>query len=118
MKRMMYITVLFFLFLSYAAQAQAESQNANLVRNQIVAEAKRGGYQLITPEELKKEYLKDSSAFLLVDTRQEWAYQMQHIKGASHIDFTPTWWNQYSPVTRSEMKKLLGPDKNKKVIFY
>jgi hypothetical protein len=43
---------------------------------------------------------------------------MQHIKGASHIDFSPTWWNQYSPVTRSEMKKLLGPDKNKKIVFY
>jgi hypothetical protein len=43
---------------------------------------------------------------------------MQHIKGALHIDFAPTWWNQYSPATRSEMKNLLGPDKNKKIIFY
>ena len=109
---------MFFLLLSFAAQAGAESQNGARVRNQIVTEAKKGGYQLITPEELEKEYLKDSAAFLLVDTRQEWAYQMQHIKGASHIDFTPTWWNQYSPVTRSEMKKLLGPDKNKKIVFY
>jgi hypothetical protein len=115
---MMYITVLFFLFLSYAAQVQAESQNADRVRGQIVNEARKGGYQLITPEELKKEYLKDPAAFLLVDTRQEWSYQMQHIQGALHIDFTPTWWNQYSPMTRSEMKKLLGPDKNKKGIFY
>ena len=118
MKRVMYITVLFFLFVSYAAQAQAESQNADRVRGQIVNEARKGGYQLITPEELKKEYLQDSAAFFLVDTRQEWAYQMQHIKGASHIDFSPTWWNQYSPVIRSEMKKLLGPDKSKKNIFY
>ncbi len=118
MKRIMYISLLFFLFLSFVAQAQAEIQNADRVRGQIVAEAGKGGYQLITPEELKKEYLKDSSAFLLVDTRQEWSYQMQHITGASHIDFSPTWWNQYSPMTRSEMKKLLGPDKNKKIIFY
>jgi hypothetical protein len=109
---------MFFLFLSFVAQAQAQSQNADRVRGQIVAEARKGGYQLITPEELKKEYLTDSAAFLLVDTRQEWSYQMQHIKGASHIDFAPTWWNQYSPMTRSEMKKLLGPDKNKKVVFY
>ena len=109
---------MFFLFLSFAAQAQAESQNADRARNKIVTEAKKGGYQLITPEELKKEYLKDPTAFLLVDTRQEWSYQMQHIKGALHIDFAPTWWNQYSPMMRSEMKKLLGPDKNKKIIFY
>lgn len=118
MKRIMYISFMFFLFTSYVAQVQAESLNEARVRNQIVAEAKKGGYQLITHEELKKEYLTDPAAFLLVDTRQEWAYQMQHIQGASHIDFTPTWWNQYSPMTRSEMKKLLGPDKNKKVVFY
>lgn len=121
MKKIVQISLMFFLFLSFVAQAQAEiqnAQNANRVRGQIVSEAKKGGYQLITPEELKKEYLTDSAAFLLVDTRQEWSYQMQHIKGASHIDFAPTWWNQYSPMTRSEMKTLLGPDKNKKVVFY
>ena len=118
MKRIIYVGILFLVFVSCVSLVQAEIQNADRVRGQIVAEAGKGGYQLITPEELKKEYLKDSSAFLLVDTRQEWSYQMQHIMGASHIDFSPTWWNQYSPMTRSEMKKLLGPDKNKKIIFY
>jgi predicted sulfurtransferase len=118
MKKIIYISFMFFLFTSYAAQAQSESQNAVRAGDKIVTEGRKGGYDLITPEELKKEYLKDPAAFFLVDTRQEWAYQMQHIKGAVHIDFTPTWWNQYSPVTRSEMKKLLGPDKNKKVVFY
>jgi len=118
MKRIMYINFMFFFFLSFIAQVQAESQSADRVRGRIVAEAKKGGYQLISPEELKKEYLTDPAAFLLVDTRQEWSYQMQHIQGASHIDFAPIWWNQYSPMTRSEMKKLLGPDKNKKVVFY
>jgi hypothetical protein len=118
MKRIICVGVLFLVFLSCISLAQAEIQNADRVRGQIVNEAMKGGYQLITPEELKREYLTDSAAFLLVDTRQEWSYQMQHIQGALHIDFAPTWWNQYSPMTRSEMKKLLGPDKNKKVIFY
>jgi len=118
MKKIRQISFIFFFFLSFAAQAHAESQNADRVRGPIVNEARKGGYQLITPEELKKEYLTDPAVFLLVDTRQEWSYQMQHIQGASHIDFAPTWWNQYSPMTRSEMKKLLGPDKNKKIIFY
>jgi hypothetical protein len=118
MKRMMYINFILFFILSFVAHVQAESQNADRVRGRIVNEAGKGGYQLITPEELKKEYLTDPAAFLLVDVRQEWSYQMQHIKGALHIDFAPIWWNQYSPTTRSEMKKLLGPDKNKKIIFY
>lgn len=116
MKKIMLISTLFFLFISCPVQGQFK--DGSDAYDKIVAEAKKGGYQLITPEELKKEYLTDPAAFLLVDTRQEWSYQMQHIQGASHIDFAPTWWNQYSPMTRSEMKKLLGPDKNKKVVFY
>lgn len=118
MKRILYIGVLLLLSMSYAGQALSDSQDAAPVWDKVVAEAKKGGYHLITPEELGKEYLQDPTAFLLVDTRQEWAYQMQHIKGALHLDFAPTWWNQYSPVTRSEMKGLLGPDKSKKVVFY
>jgi hypothetical protein len=114
----MYAGVLFLVFLSCVAPAQAESQNADRVRDQVVNEARKGGYQLITPEELKNEYLRDSTAFLLVDVRQEWSYQMQHIRGSLHIDFAPTWWNQYSPMMRSEIKKLLGPEKNKKIVFY
>jgi len=118
MKRITYISLLFFLFMIYAAQAQSEGQKSLRGWDKVVTEAQKGGYTLITPEKLKNEYLTDSAAFLLVDTRQEWAYQMQHIKGASHIDFVPTWWNQYSPMMRSDMKKLLGPDKDKKFVFY
>jgi len=118
MKKIVRISLMFFLFLSFAAQARAESQNEAFVQSQIADEAKKGGYQLISPDELKKEYLTDSAAFLLVDTRQEWSYQMQHIKGALHIDFAPIWWNQYSPMMRTEMKKTLGPDKDKKFVFY
>ncbi len=116
MKKIMLMSTLFFLFISCPVQGQLKGETD--AHDKIAAEARKGGYQLITPEELKKEYLTDPAAFLLVDTRQEWSYQMQHIQGASHIDFAPTWWNQYSPMTRSEMKKLLGPDKNKKVVFY
>jgi hypothetical protein len=118
MKRILYIAVLFLLFVSYVAHAESTGQNAVVTWDKVVAEAKKGEYQLITPDELKKEYLTDSAAFLLVDVRQEWSYQMQHIKGSLHIDFAPTWWNQYSPMMRSDIKKLLGPDKNKKIVFY
>ena len=118
MKRILYIGVLFLLFVNYAAHAQSTNQNTADARDKVFAEAKKGGYQLITPEELKDEYLKDAAAFLFVDVRQQWSYQMQHIKDSLHIDFAPTWWNQYSPMMRSDMKKLLGPDKEKKFVFY
>jgi len=118
MKKIVQISLMFFLFLSFAAQAQSETKNPANPWDNVVAEAKKGGYQLITPEDLKNKYLKDSTAFLLVDVRQEWSYQMQHIKGSLHIDFAPTWWNQYSPMMRSEIKKILGPEKNKTIVFY
>jgi len=115
MKRIIYTSVLFFLFTSCAAHAQSDNQND---WDKIVTEARKGGYNLITPEELEREYLKVDGSLFLVDTRQDWAYQMQHIKGSVYLPVTPNWWYQYSPAARSEMKKVLGPDKNKKVIFY
>ena len=118
MRKTLYFGFLFLLFASCSAQTYAETQNPANSWDKVVAEAKKGGYQLISPEELKNEYLKDPSSFSLVDVRQEWSYQMQHIKGALHIDFAPTWWNQYSPMMRSDMKKLLGPDRDKKFVFY
>jgi hypothetical protein len=118
MKRMVCIGFILLLFIRYASQVQSATQISSNARDNVVAEAKRGGYQLISPEELKEDYLKDPATFSLVDVRQEWSYQMQHIKGALHIDFAPTWWNQYSPMMRSEMKKLLGTDKGKKFVFY
>ncbi len=118
MKKQMYVGMLIILFFGYAAQAQSETQNPANALDKVVAEAKKGGYQLISPEELREEHLKDPASFSFVDVRQEWSYQMQHIKGALHIDFAPIWWNQHSPMMRSEMKKLLGPDKDKKFVFY
>lgn len=118
MKRMAHISFMLFLIMGYAAQAQPAIQNSSDAWENIVAEAIKGGYHLITPEELKEKYVTDPTSFSLVDVRQEWSYQMQHIRGALHIDFAPTWWNQYSPMMRSEMKKLLGPDKDKTFVFY
>lgn len=117
-KRIMHIILLFSLFMSSASFAQSEGQNTLHSANKVATEAKKGGYNLITPEEIKREYLQDPESLFLVDTRQEWAYRMQHIKGAAYLPVTPTWWYQYYPAARSEMKKVLGPDKNKKIIFY
>ena len=105
-----------FLVLSGTAHAATEPQAQALA--QVQAEAKRGSYQLITPETIKAQFLKNPASLFLVDTRQEWESQREHIKGAVNLPVTPTWWTQYSPWARSEMKKLLGPDKKRQVGFY
>ena len=104
------------LVLSGTAHAATEPQAQALA--QVQAEAKRGNYQLITPETINAQFLKNSASLFLVDTRQEWEYQREYIQDAVNLPVTPTWWTQYSPWTRSEMKKLLGPDKKRQVVFY
>ena len=84
---------------------------------QVQEEARKGNYRLIAPETIKSQFLKNPSSLLLVDTRQEWEYQREYIQNAVNLPVTRSWWTQYSPLARSEMKKLLGPDKEHHVVF-
>lgn len=82
----------------------------------VEAEARRGGYQLIGTEDLWEHYKKGFQNLLLVDTRQEWEYRAGHIKGAVNFPFEPTWHSQWSK--KGELGKFLGPDKNRFIVFY
>lgn len=104
------------LALSRPAYPGAELRTQQLA--QVQEEARRGNYKLITPESMREGYLKNSSSFLLVDTRQDWEYQQEHIQGAVNLPVTLSWWTQYSPWARAEMKKFLGPDKKRQAVFY
>lgn len=82
----------------------------------IVAEARRGGYQLIKTEELWERYSKSPERILLVDTRQEWEYRTGHIKGALNFSIEPTWLSRWRK--KGELKSFLGSDKNRFIVFY
>ncbi len=105
-----------FLALSRPAFAAAELQTQQLA--QVQEEAKRGNYQLIIPETIRDRFVKEPGSLFLVDTRQEWEYQQEHIQGAVNLPVNPTWWTQYSFSARAGMKKLLGPDKKREIVFY
>ena len=83
---------------------------------QVQAEADRGGYRLINTEELAKLYQQPPANFLLVDTRQDWEYRSGHIKGAVNFPMEPTWWSRWR--SQGRMASLLGPDKDRLVVFY
>jgi predicted sulfurtransferase len=104
------------LVLAGTAHATNEPQTQALA--QVQEEARKGNYRLIAPETIKAQFLKNPASLLLVDTRQEWEYQREYIQGAVNLPVTLSWWTQYSPWARSEMKKLLGPDKKRGVVFY
>jgi hypothetical protein len=82
----------------------------------VLAEAKAGGYKIITTEELSARYRKDAGGLLLVDTRQDWEYRTGHLKGAVIFPMEPTAWSRWRKA--QALATFLGPDKNRTVIFY
>jgi hypothetical protein len=82
----------------------------------VLAEAKAGGYKIITTEDLSDRYRKDAGGLLLVDTRQEWEYRTGHLKGAVIFPMEPTAWSRWRKAPALET--FLGPDKNRTIIFY
>lgn len=82
----------------------------------VQAEAKSGGYRIITTEELAKLCQKDPAGLFLVDTRQDWEYRTGHIRGAALFPMEPTWWSRWRKA--SDLEAFLGPDKDRMIVFY
>lgn len=82
----------------------------------VVQEATVGGYRLLTTQELRDLYEKNPPGLLLVDTRQDWEHRTGHITGSVNFPMEPTAWARWKK--RGEIETLLGPDKERTVVFY
>ncbi len=82
----------------------------------VLAEAKHGGYRIITTEELAERYREGGSSLLLVDTRQEWEYRTGHLKGAANFPMEPTSWSRWRKA--AALEHFLGPNNERTIIFY
>jgi 3-mercaptopyruvate sulfurtransferase SseA len=82
----------------------------------VLAEAKSGGYRIITTEDLAGWYHKNPAALLLIDTRQQWEYRSGHIAGALNFPMEPTWWSRWR--NADALKEFLGPDEDRIIVFY
>jgi 3-mercaptopyruvate sulfurtransferase SseA len=82
----------------------------------VVAEAEKGGYRLISTEELWQRYRDNRGSLLLVDTRQDWEYRSGRIQGAVNFPMEPTWLARWQK--KDDLEKLLGVEKDRTVIFY
>lgn len=85
-------------------------------REDVAAEAVRGGYRLIGTEELWGHYQEDREKPFLVDTRQDWEFRTGHIKGAVSFPMEPTWLSRLR--NRGALEAFLGPDRNRLIVFY
>jgi 3-mercaptopyruvate sulfurtransferase SseA len=84
--------------------------------NDVLIEARQGGYQIISTDELWERYEEGPDKLLLVDTRQEWEYRTGHIKGALNFPMEPTWISRWR--NKGVLEKFLGPDKERLLVFY
>jgi 3-mercaptopyruvate sulfurtransferase SseA len=82
----------------------------------VIAEAKAGGYKIITTEELRDRYQEEPSDLLMIDVRQEWEYRTGHIKGSLNFPMEPTWWARWRKA--DELEAFLGQDKQRDILFY
>lgn len=89
----------------------------------LVREVQRGGYDLATTQELK-QWIDDGQDMLIVDTMPyEASFKKQHVPGAVQFLFPipdmDEWdTNETAGKTQADFEKLLGPDKNKRIVIY
>lgn len=81
-------------------------------------EVERGGYKILTTEELKG-WIDQKKAMLIVDTMPyEASYKRQHVPGAVQMEFPIPEMTQLDDKTKAALEKLLGPDKERLIVFY
>ena len=81
-------------------------------------EVERGSYRIVTTQELKG-WLDQKKSVLIVDTMPyEASFKKQHIPGAVNLELPIPEMTKLDDKTKSALKTLLGPDKNRVIVFY
>ena len=102
---------------SLAAWGTKELDTEKIAVN-FAREVARGGYKFISAEELKK-WLDQKKDMLIVDTMPyEDSYKKQHIPGAVQIEFPIPELTQLDEKKKTDLEKLLGPNKDRLIVFY
>jgi thiosulfate/3-mercaptopyruvate sulfurtransferase len=84
----------------------------------LARETAKGGYDLVTAKELKG-WIDQKKAMLIVDTMPfEASYKKQHVASAVQIEFPIPEMTSIDDKTKDALVKLLGPDKDRVVVFY
>ncbi|MDP2834300.1 MAG: rhodanese-like domain-containing protein [Pseudomonadota bacterium] len=101
----------------------SKETDVEMVAIKLANEAVKGGYKLITIEEVKK-MLDAKEDFILVDAHPKWEYEMGYIDGARWFGFqsntVDNWEKDVTdgPRSQAEYLAVLGSDKNKKIVIY
>ncbi len=80
-------------------------------------EAKDNGYSVLRLSQVKS-LLNGTREVLLLDVRPHYEYAMGHLPNAVNMEFHLGDQLKLDPGRKAAYKKLLGPDKHKKVLIY
>ena len=80
-------------------------------------EVERGGYKVVTTQELKK-WIDEKKDMLIVDNNPYDVFKKQHYPGAAHFELPRPEMTTLDDKTRAGLEKVLGPDKNRVIVFY
>ena len=103
---------------SLAAWGTKELETEKVAVN-LVREVARGGYYgIVTTQELKG-WIDQKKDMIIVDTMPYAdSYVKQHIPGAVSMVFPIPEMKTIDDKTKADLEKLLGPDKNRLIVFY
>jgi thiosulfate/3-mercaptopyruvate sulfurtransferase len=99
-----------------AAWGTGELEKETIAVN-FATEVAQGGYKFVDTKELKSR-LDQKKPLLIVDVNPEDSYKKQHIPGAIHIEFPRPVMTSIDDQKKDALIKLLGPDKNRTIVFY
>ena len=127
LRRLIELTVTIVLILGFCANVMAKNKyekeidiEASAVK--LVQEVQRGGYDVVTTQELKK-WLDSGKEMVIVDAMPYKAYKKIHIPTARQFLFPipemKTWdASETDQKSTADYEALLGSDKNKVVVVY
>jgi rhodanese-related sulfurtransferase len=101
----------------FAAWGDKELETEKVAVN-FQREVARGGYKVITTEELKG-WLDQKRDMLIVDTMPfADSYQKQHIPGAVNFPLPIPEMKEMDAKMKADFEKMLGPGKDRVIVFY
>jgi thiosulfate/3-mercaptopyruvate sulfurtransferase len=81
-------------------------------------EIERGGYKVVTTEELKG-WIDQKKDMLIIDTMPfEDSYKKQHVPGAVQMEFPIPEMTTLDAKKKADFEKMLGPNKDRLIVIY
>ena len=116
-KRLLVYPVILILVMGTLTAAAPDSREQPAWLQQARDEAKQDGYELISAPELKALY-ESGKDFSIIDVRPEYEYRDGHLSNAGSLEFDLGDKLELKPEKQAALINLLGPDKQRTIVFY